>query len=91
MQNVVIQRVIERIKIDDFYAFLYIRLPKGLDAYTVTGNIPFHEVEFLKLNCDMAIYYLHWLPILKYEEVIDFNAKWFRNSGLSKRTIMLLQ
>jgi CDP-glucose 4,6-dehydratase len=59
-------------------------LPKGLDAYTVTGNIPFHEAGLLKLNCDKALFYLHWLPTLQYEEVIDFTATWYRNRELKQ-------
>ena len=59
-------------------------LPEGQDAYTVTGNIPFHEAGLLKLNCDKALFYLHWLPTLQYEEVIDFTATWYRNRELKQ-------
>jgi CDP-glucose 4,6-dehydratase len=62
-------------------------LPEGQDAYTITGNIPFHEAGLLKLNCDKALCFLHWLPTLQYEEVIDFTATWYR-ARKSKKTDM---
>jgi CDP-glucose 4,6-dehydratase len=62
-------------------------LPKEQEAYTITGNIPFHEAGLLKLNCDKALFHLHWMPTLQYEEVIDFTANWYRNRE-SKQTDM---
>jgi CDP-glucose 4,6-dehydratase len=59
-------------------------LPQGQEAYKITGNIPFHEAGLLKLNCDKALFYLHWMPTLQYDELIDFTADWYKNWNLKK-------
>jgi CDP-glucose 4,6-dehydratase len=46
--------------------------------YRVTGDIQFHEAGLLKLNCDKALYYLHWKPILVFEETALFTSKWYK-------------
>jgi len=53
-------------------------LPAGKEPYAITDNIPFHEAGLLKLNCDKALFYLNWKPTLRYEELIDFTANWYR-------------
>lgn len=47
------------------------------DAYTVTGNIPFHEAGLLKLNCDKALFYLKWQANLEYSETVRFTSEWY--------------
>jgi CDP-glucose 4,6-dehydratase len=47
------------------------------EAFTVTGNIPFHEAGLLKLNCDKALYYLKWQAILEYVETVKFTSEWY--------------
>lgn len=47
------------------------------DAFTVTGNTPFHEAGLLKLNCDKALFYLKWQASLQYEETIQFTGEWY--------------
>lgn len=59
-------------------------LPQGQEAYTLTGNIPFHEAGLLKLNCDKALFHLRWMPTLQYDELINFTADWYRNWNSKK-------
>lgn len=53
-------------------------LPEGVPAFTITGNIPFHEAGLLKLNCDKALFYLKWNPTFNYKELVEFTAEWYR-------------
>lgn len=46
-------------------------------AYTVTDNIPFHEAELLKLNCDKALSFLKWQSALQYQNTIEFTSTWY--------------
>lgn len=47
------------------------------EAVSITGNVPFHEAQLLKLNCDKALAYLNWHSTLKYSECIKFIADWY--------------
>jgi CDP-glucose 4,6-dehydratase len=47
------------------------------NAFTITGNIPFHEARLLKLNCDKALSYLQWQANLEYEDTIKFTSEWY--------------
>jgi len=47
------------------------------DAYTVTGNIPFHEAGLLKLNCDKALFHFKWQANLEYKDTIKFTSEWY--------------
>jgi CDP-glucose 4,6-dehydratase len=60
-------------------------MPEGVQPYTITGNIPFHEAGLLKLNCDKALFYLKWSPTLRYEELIAFTADWYKNWNLQTK------
>jgi len=55
------------------------------DAFTITGDIPFHEAELLKLNCDKALALLQWQATLDYKDTIKFTSEWYydyyKNSG----------
>jgi CDP-glucose 4,6-dehydratase len=53
-------------------------LPSGVQPYTITGNVPFHEAGLLKLNCDKALFFLKWTPTLDYKELISFTAEWYK-------------
>lgn len=46
-------------------------------AYSITGNIPFHEAGLLKLNCDKALFYLKWQANLDYALTIKFTSEWY--------------
>lgn len=47
------------------------------EAYTVTGNIPFHEAGLLKLNCDKALFNLRWQASLEYVECVKLVSQWY--------------
>jgi CDP-glucose 4,6-dehydratase len=47
------------------------------NAFTITGNIPFHEAGLLKLNCDKALSYLKWQANLEYKDTIKFTSEWY--------------
>ncbi|MEZ9158450.1 CDP-glucose 4,6-dehydratase [Vibrio lentus] len=47
------------------------------EAYSVTGNIPFHEAGLLKLNCDKALFHLGWEANLYYKECVRFVSEWY--------------
>lgn len=47
-------------------------------AYKVAGNIPFHEAQLLKLNCDKAFYALKWHANLDYAQCVEMVAAWYR-------------
>ena len=47
------------------------------DAYKVTANIPFHEAELLKLNCDKALSHLKWKANLNYKDTVKFTSEWY--------------
>lgn len=57
--------------------------------YQVTGDIQFHEAGLLKLNCDKALFYLHWKPILVFEETALFTSKWYKAYYAGKEDIFL--
>ena len=46
-------------------------------AYKITNNIKFQEAGLLRLNCDKALFYLKWLPTLRYEQLIAFTGLWY--------------
>ncbi len=54
-------------------------LPQGVEPYTITDSIPFHEAGLLKLNCDKALFHLKWLPTLQYAELVEFTAQWYKH------------
>jgi CDP-glucose 4,6-dehydratase len=47
------------------------------DSYKIVANLPFHEAELLKLNCDKALYYLRWTAALDYEKLLEFTGDWY--------------
>lgn len=53
-------------------------MPEGVQPYTITGNVPFHEAGLLKLNCDKALFFLQWTPTLDYSELIRFTSEWYK-------------
>jgi len=48
-------------------------------SYKITDNIKFNEAGLLKLNCDKALFYLNWVPVLNYNELISFTGSWYYN------------
>ncbi|BDY04068.1 CDP-glucose 4,6-dehydratase [Ferrimonas sp. YFM] len=57
-------------------------------AFTVTDNIPFHEAGLLKLNCDKALFYLHWQANMAYEDTIKFTSEWYYDFYNSDKNIL---
>jgi len=55
----------------------YWHFENASDAFTITGNIPFHEAGLLKLNCDKALSVLKWQAALQYQDTIEFTSKWY--------------
>jgi len=49
------------------------------DAYSITNNMPFHEAEILKLNCDKAMFYFKWQSTMDYSETIRMTSEWYYN------------
>jgi len=58
------------------------------DAFTITGNIPFHEAGLLKLNCDKALFYLRWQANLEYKDTIRFTSEWYYDFYNSEKNIL---
>jgi len=48
-------------------------------AYTITGDVPFHEAGLLKLNCDKALLELGWEANLSYQECMTMTGSWYRD------------
>jgi len=51
----------------------------SFSPYEITDNIAFDEAGLLKLNCDKALFYLKWFPVLDYKQLIDFTGSWYYN------------
>lgn len=47
------------------------------EAYSITGDIKFHEAGLLKLNCDKALFHFRWLPTLDYSTLIEYTSDWY--------------
>ena len=50
---------------------------RSKDSYEIIDNIPFHEAQLLKLNCDKSYFDLSWEPNLSYLETIEFLSEWY--------------
>lgn len=50
--------------------------PKG-EAVRILERKPFHEAGLLKLNCDKALFHLHWEANLEYRDCIYLIADWY--------------
>ena len=38
-----------------------------------------HEANLLKLCCDKALHILEWVPVMNFEETIQYTVDWYRN------------
>ena len=43
-----------------------------------SGNEIHSEAGLLKLNCDKALFDLHWNPALNFEETVRFTVEWYK-------------
>ncbi len=54
------------------------------ELFAIENNSTFHEAGLLKLNCDKALFYLQWKPVLEFEQTSRFTGAWYNhyyNSG----------
>jgi CDP-glucose 4,6-dehydratase len=47
------------------------------DPFVIVPNTSFHEAGLLKLNCDKALSYLQWKPVLDFAETARFTGEWY--------------
>lgn len=47
------------------------------EAYVVIDNIPYHEANLLKLNCDKALFKLKWESNLSHPECVELVSNWY--------------
>ena len=47
------------------------------DHFSVDTNHSFHEAGLLKLNCDKALHFLQWRPVLDFEHTSKFAGSWY--------------
>ena len=47
------------------------------EKIVVQDDPGFHEAGLLKLNCDKALHYLKWKPVLSFKEAAKFTATWY--------------
>ena len=46
-----------------------------------------YESGLLKLNCDKALFFMHWHSVLDFNQTVRFTAEWYRNFYASKKGI----
>lgn len=47
------------------------------EHFAIESNKTFHEAGLLKLNCDKALFYLQWKPVLEFPETARFTGIWY--------------
>lgn len=47
------------------------------DNFLIEPDTSFHEAGLLKLNCDKALFYLQWKPVLQFAETAEFTGAWY--------------
>lgn len=51
---------------------------KNNDQKVIVQEDPgFHEAGLLKLNCDKALHFLHWKPVLDFKDAARLTANWY--------------
>ena len=58
------------------------------EHFEIENNTTFHEAGLLKLNCDKALFYLQWKPVLVFEETARFTGAWYNTFYNKKGTDM---
>jgi CDP-glucose 4,6-dehydratase len=53
--------------------------------FEVEENKTFHEAGLLKLNCDKALYYLQWKPVLDFQSTSKITGEWYNHYYNHKR------
>ena len=59
--------------------------------YEISQTSPFYEAQLLQLNCEKAMAYLGWAPVLNFEEACAFTRDWFSGSNKGKEEFSLNQ
>jgi CDP-glucose 4,6-dehydratase len=49
------------------------------EHFAVETNNSFHEAGLLKLNCDKALFYLQWKPVLDFSLTARFTGEWYNH------------
>ena len=49
------------------------------EFFIVENKNAFHEAGLLKLNCDKALFYLQWKPVLAFEQTARFTGSWYNH------------
>lgn len=57
----------------------YWKFDKPQALFSVEKAPAFHEAGLLKLNCDKAHTFLHWKPVLDFQQTAQFTADWYWN------------
>ncbi len=60
---------------------------KTADLIDAGGKAMFKEAGLLKLNCDKALHFLDWRPVLLFEETARFTALWYEGYRTSPETL----
>jgi CDP-glucose 4,6-dehydratase len=47
------------------------------EHFLIEPNTSYHEAGLLKLNCDKALFYLQWKPVLDFNEMARFTGSWY--------------
>lgn len=47
------------------------------EHFLIQSNSRFHEAGLLKLNCDKALFYLQWRPVLEFPQTARFTGAWY--------------
>jgi CDP-glucose 4,6-dehydratase len=49
----------------------------GKDHFSIQSNTEFHEAGLLKLNCDKALSFLQWKPVLDFNDTAKMTGQWY--------------
>lgn len=55
----------------------YWKFSSSGEKVIVETSSSFHEAGLLKLNCDKALHYMHWKPVLDFKQTAQLTAQWY--------------
>jgi CDP-glucose 4,6-dehydratase len=68
------------------------------DHFAIETNTAFHEAGLLKLNCDKALAYLQWKPVLDFNSTAKLTGEWYNyyynnrsTSGITDYTLKQIE
>ena len=53
------------------------KFASGHEHFSITENTAFHEAGLLKLNCDKALHFLQWEPVLDFLQTSQLTGEWY--------------